>query len=79
MLCPVHYIFNLLCAFDSFQPRKKFVFPVTSRATASFQIKLSASGDENVLPSIKEEGGKNIHISHFVALTRENQRSPSSK
>ena len=79
MLCPVDYIFNLLCAFNSLQPMKKIVFSVASRATGSLQIKLSGSGDENGLPSIKEEGGKNIHISHFVALTRETQRSPSSK
>ena len=58
MLCPVHYIFNLLCAFNSLQPRKKFVFSIASRATASLQIKLSGSGDENGPPSIKEEGGK---------------------
>ena len=58
MLCPVDYIFNLLCAFNSLQPMKKFVFSVASRATGSLQIKLSGCDDENGLPSIKEEGGK---------------------
>ena len=79
MLYPVDYIFNLLCAFNSLQPMKKFILSVASRATGSLQIKLSGSGDENGLPSIREEGGKEIHIPHFVALTRETQRSPSSK
>ena len=47
MLCAVDYIFNLLCAFNSLQPMKKFVFSVASRATARLQIKPSGSGDEN--------------------------------
>ena len=47
MLCPVDYIFNLLCAFNCFQPMKKFVFSVASRATGRLQIKPSGSGDEN--------------------------------
>ena len=47
MLCAVDYIFNLLCAFNSLQPMKKFVFTVASRATGSLQIKPSGSGDEN--------------------------------
>ena len=74
MLCAVDYIFNLLCAFNSLQPMKKFVFSVASRATGSLQIKLTGSGDENELPSIKEEEAKNLYIfyiSHFVALTQE--------
>ena len=53
MLCAVDFIFNLLYAFNSLQPMKKFVFSVASRATGSLQIKLSGSGDENELPSIK--------------------------
>ena len=53
MLCAVDYIFNLLCAFNSLQPMKKFIISVASRATGSLQIKLSGSGDENGLPSIK--------------------------
>ena len=48
MLCPVDYIFNLLCAFNCLQPMKKFVFSVASRATGRLQIKPSGSGDENV-------------------------------
>ena len=79
MLCAVDYIFNLLCAFNSLQPMKKFVFSVASRATGSLQIKLSGSGDENGVTKYKVRRGKNIHISHFVALTGETQRSPSSK
>ena len=47
MLCAVDYIFNLLCAINSFQPMKKFVFAVASRATGRLQIKPSGSGDEN--------------------------------
>ena len=47
MLCAVDYIFNLLCAFNSLQPMKKFVFSVASRATGSLQIKPSGSWDEN--------------------------------
>ena len=47
MLCAVDYIFNLLCAFNSLQPMKKFVCSVASRATGSLQSKLSGSGDEN--------------------------------
>ena len=47
MLCAVDYIFNLLCAFNSLQPMKKFVFSVASRATGRLQIKPSGSGDEN--------------------------------
>ena len=47
---------------------------LASRATGSLQIKPSVSGNENGLPSIKEEEGKiSIYISHFVALTRETQ------
>ena len=74
MLCAVDYTLNLLCAFNSLQPMKKFVFAVASRATGSLQIKPSVSGNENGLPSIQEEEGKNLYmfyISHFVALTRE--------
>ena len=41
MLCAVDYIFNLLCAFNSLQLMKKFVFSVAFRATGS------GSGDEN--------------------------------
>ena len=48
MLRAVDYIFNLLCAFNSLQPMKKFVFSVASRATGRLQIKPSGSGDENV-------------------------------
>ena len=33
MLCAVDYIFDLLCAINSLQPMKKFVFSVASRAT----------------------------------------------
>ena len=40
--------FNLLCAFNCIQPKKKFVFSVASRATGRLQIKPSGSGDENV-------------------------------
>ena len=48
--CAVDYIFNLLCAFNSRQPNKKFVFSVASlRATGSLQIKPSGSGDESAL------------------------------
>ena len=47
MLCAVDYIFNLLCAINSLQPMKKFVFSVASRATGRLQIKPSGSGDEN--------------------------------
>ena len=47
MLCAVHYIFNLLCAFNCLQPMKKFVFFVASRATGRLQIKPSGSGDDN--------------------------------
>ena len=55
---------------------KKFVFAVASRATGSLQklIMSSVSGNENGLPSIKEEEGKNLYIfyiSHFAALTPE--------
>ena len=32
MLCANHCIFNLLCAFNCFQPMKKIVFSVASRA-----------------------------------------------
>ena len=74
MLSVVDYTLNLLCAFNSLQPMKKFVFAVASRATGSLKIKPSVSGNENGLPSIKEEEGKiSIYISHFVALTRETQ------
>ena len=47
MLCAVDYIFNLLCAFNSLRPMKKFVFSVVSRATGSLQIKPRGFGDEN--------------------------------
>ena len=48
MLRAVDYIFNLLCAFNSLEPMKKFVFPVASRTTGSLQIlKPSGSRDEN--------------------------------
>ena len=47
MSCAVDYILNLLCAFNSLQPMKKFVFSVASRATGRLQIKPSGSGDEN--------------------------------
>ena len=60
MLCAVDYTLNLLCAFNSLQPMKKFVFAVASRATGSLKIKPSVSGNENGLPSIKEEEGKNL-------------------
>ena len=48
MLRAVDYIFNLLCAFNSLEPMKKFVFSVASRTTGSLQIlKPSGSRDEN--------------------------------
>ena len=47
--CAVDYIFNLLCAFNSLQPMKKFVFSVACRATGSLQFQPSGSGDENVI------------------------------
>ena len=47
MLCAVDHIFNLLCAFNSLQPMKKFGFSVASRVTGLLQIRPSGSGDEN--------------------------------
>ena len=73
MLCAVDYTLNLLCAFNSLQPMKKFVFAVAQRAIGSLQIKPSVSGNENGLPSIQEEEGKNLYMFYIslVALTRE--------
>ena len=40
MLCAIDYTLNLLCAFNSLQRMKKFVFAVASRAIGSLQINL---------------------------------------
>ena len=60
MLCAVDYNSNLLCAVNSLQPMKKFVFSVASRATGRLQIKPSDSGDEN---------GFVVNMANFGTLT----------
>ena len=49
-------------------------FPSANEKIRICRCVKSVSGNENGLPSIKEEEGKNLYIfyiSHFVALTRE--------
>ena len=70
MLCAVDYTLNLLCAFNSLQPMKKFVFAVASRATGSLQIKPSVSGNEAERERAAKykgrRGKKFIYILHFA-------------